>query len=128
MQGDFFLQQKVKRQRTFTTRTSTFPTEDLCWRMTTIFSFLVCKVFLKIVIEDPLFMCSNQILPGLGRLEVPISHTSLYIKCTFYIVLPALPLLNFFLLNAQGLVNVPGSMVEENAAVIADQVFRASVF
>src|SRR6266496_910074 len=107
---------------------SSHPTKDLCWRMTTIFPFFVRQVFLEIVIQDPLFMCRNEILPGLSRFKIPVSHTSLYIKRRFYQILPALPLLNFFLLNPKSLVNLHGPMIPKHAAVVADQGRRTSMF
>jgi len=95
--------------------------------MTTVFPFLVRQVLLKVVIQDPLFMHRYKVFPALRCLEIPVSHPSLHIKRRFYQILPALPLLNFLFLNPKSTVNLHGSMISKNAAMIADQGCWASM-
>src|SRR5437588_992937 len=99
---------------------SRHPAQDLCWRMTTIFPFFVGEVFLIVVIQDPLFVRRHEVFPTRCRLKIPVSHPSLYIKRRFYQILPALPLLNLFLLNAESGVDVHCAVVSKHTAVIAD--------
>src|SRR6266487_3086896 len=96
--------------------------------MTAIFSFLMREMLLEVVIEHPLFMRSNEVFPGLSSLKVPVSHPPLYIKCAFYIVLPRLPQLNFFLANAKSTINLHGSMVKENAPMVTYQRLWTPMF
>jgi len=96
--------------------------------MTTVFPFLVREMLLEIVIQDPFFVYCYEVFPRLSRFKIPVSHTSLHIKRRFYQILPALPLLNFFLLNPKSLVNLHGPMIPKHAAVVADQGRRTSMF
>src|SRR6266849_4855202 len=95
--------------------------------MPPIFSLFMRHMLLVIVVPDPFFVGGHQILPRLCRLEIPIGHTPLHIKACFYIVLPSLTQLNFFLANAESIVNLHSIMGEKDAAVVTDECFWATM-
>src|SRR2546423_2882478 len=82
---------------------------------------------LVVVIQDPFLVRCNQIIPALRLFKAPVSHPSLHIKGCFYQILPALPLLNLFLLNPESGVDVYGAVISKHAAMITDQCLWTSM-
>src|SRR6266487_1653176 len=104
------------------------PSKHFCGTMASIFSLLVRKMLLIVVVTNPFFVRCEQVFPGFRRLKIPISHASLDVKTCFNIVLPCLPQLYFFLPNAERVVDSHCFVREKDAAVVTYERFRASMF
>src|SRR6266487_484515 len=86
------------------------PSKHFCGTMASIFSLLVRKMLLIVVVTNPFFVRCEQVFPGFRRLKIPISHASLdvnYVELLLPLVVPSPH-------NTRYLAIFPGAQIPNN--------------